>query len=269
MGAADLPQRIAQAYRWHRRLGGRVIATPYCHIVVDPTKPDVWDLNHADAVTAQTPAEIDAVFEAMDLHLAHTRWRAVHTDGLTPDPFLAHLAFADFREKTVVIQMALQDQANFRGPPPPDFRPVDSDGDWAALAHLLRANHVEGLTTGGLEIGPEMSADIVGGYRAQTPDCRFHLVWDAGAPIAYAACGVAPNGLGIVEDVFTASAHRRRGVASAMIAALVARLRATGCDTVFLGALAEEQAKGLYARLGFRPVSLARGWVKETVKSAR
>jgi hypothetical protein len=47
-----------------------------------------------------------------------------------------------------------------------------------------------------------------------------------------------------------------------MIAAFTDRLRAAGSHTVFLGALATEHPKHLYARLGFRPVTLARTWVR-------
>ena len=54
-----------------------------------------------------------------------------------------------------------------------------------------------------------------------------------------------------------------------MIAMLIGHLREQGCGVIFIGALAEEQAKHVYARLGFRPVSLARAWVKDTLKSAR
>jgi GNAT superfamily N-acetyltransferase len=205
----------------------------------------------------------------MDRHLAHTRWRAVHTDGFTPDPFIARLAFDDFRESPLIVQMALDGETSFRGVPPSDLRLIESEVDWAALSELVRANHVEGLSTGGLDLEPETSAAMVEGYRAKNPACQFHLVYDAGAAIAYAACAAAPNGLGIVEDVFTHPLHRRRGVASALITTLVARLRERGCGPVFLGALAGEQAKRLYARLGFRPVSYARGWVKETFRSAR
>jgi predicted GNAT family acetyltransferase len=48
-----------------------------------------------------------------------------------------------------------------------------------------------------------------------------------------------------------------------MIAAFASDLRASNCHTIFLGALAGEAAKRLYARLGFRPVMLARTWVKD------
>jgi hypothetical protein len=85
MIATDTAYAIADAYRWQRRLGNSNIATSHCHIVADPMRPDVWDANHADNVTAQIDAEIDAVFAAMDMHLAHCCWRVIHTDCFTPD----------------------------------------------------------------------------------------------------------------------------------------------------------------------------------------
>lgn len=259
MSGVPLARRIAEAYRWHRRLGAELIETPFCRVVADPTKPEVWDCNHADEVTAQSGDEIDAVFAAMDKHLAHSPWQVVHTDGFTPEPFLARLAFEDFEERPTTIQMALTGKIERRTV---DLRAVQSDADWAALAQLVRADHVEGKKTGGLDISPEISADIVANYRAKSPACRYHLVFEGGAPVAYGARAAAPNGVGMIEDLFTSPARRRRGVASAMIAAFVDQLVGHGCDAVFLGALAEETAKRLYSRLGFQPIALARAWVK-------
>src|SRR5271166_6438995 len=104
INAAETAKAIAEAYRWQRRLGHAVISAPHCHIVANPAHPDVWDSNHADEVTAETDAEIDAVFNAMDAHLAHTSWRVIHTDCSTPDAFLARLAFDGFEERPVTIQ---------------------------------------------------------------------------------------------------------------------------------------------------------------------
>jgi glutathione S-transferase len=87
--ADDLARLLAETYRWQRRLGNQVIATPHCGIVANPAHPDVWEANHADEVTAKTEAEIDAVFAAMDRHLGHTPWRMAHTDCFTADAFLA------------------------------------------------------------------------------------------------------------------------------------------------------------------------------------
>ena len=258
--------RIAGAYRWHRRLGARTIETPQGCIVADPERPQVWESNHVDAVSAARDEEIDALFAAMETHLAHAEDRVVYTDGFTPDAFLARIAFADYRECFLAIQMALQGPARVT-PIPLDLRFIDSEADWGRFAALVRLNHVEGHATGGMVLPPEFTAQMVAVYRAKAPACRFRLVFKDGEAIAYASSGAAPNGLGIVEDVFTRPEYRRRGVASTVIATLADELTRQGCDAVFLGALANEEAKRLYAKLGFRPVGLARTWVKP--KSAR
>jgi GNAT superfamily N-acetyltransferase len=259
---ADLARTIAEAYRWQRRLGHTQIAAPGCHIVADPAHPDVWDSNHADEVTAPSDAEIDAVFAAMDQHLGHTSWRVIHTDCFTPDPFLARLALDNFAERPVTIQMALQGALTDRGAAI-ELRPVTSDADWQALLKLVLADHAEGRRTANLDVSPEVSAGMVAGYRAKSAVYHFHFAIQNGVPVAYGAHAAAPNGAGMIEDLFTLPSARRRGIASAMIAAFTDRLRAAGCHTIFLGALATEQPKHLYARLGFHPVMLARTWVRK------
>ena len=258
----DLARIIAEAYRWQRRLGNTQITTAHCHIVADPSHPNVWDANHADEVTAQTDAEVDEAFRAMDEHLAHTRWRVVHTDQFTPGAFLARLALDDFDERSVTIQMALQEDIIDRGASI-TLHPVVSTADWDNLLKLVLADHAEGRRTSGTGVSPEVSAGIVAGYRAKSPAYQFHLAVQDGEPVAYGAHAAAPNGAGMIEDLFTLQSARRRGVATAMIAAFADRLRAAGCRTVFLGALSTEKPKHLYARLGFRPVMLARTWVRE------
>src|SRR5262245_61317414 len=150
----DPARIIAEAYRWQRRLGNTQIASAHCHIVADKTRPDVWDSNHADEVTARSDTEIASVFAAMDEHLDHTPWRVVHTDCFTPDAFLARLALEDFEERPVTIQMALQGELSDRGPAI-DLRPVTADADWDVLLKLVLADHAEGRRTGGLDLSPE------------------------------------------------------------------------------------------------------------------
>jgi GNAT superfamily N-acetyltransferase len=258
----SLARMIAEAYRWQRRLGNAQIAAPGCHIVADPAHPDVWDSNHADDVTAQTDAEIDLVFAAMDQHLGHTSWRVFHTDCFTPDRFLARLALDDFEERPVTIQMVLQGDPTDRGAAI-ELRPVVSDADWQALLQLVLADHAEGRRTSDLDLSAEISSGMVAGYRAKRGAYHFHLAIRHGIPVAYGAHCAAPNGAGMIEDLFTLQSARRQGIASAMIATFADRLRAAGCQTIFLGALATERPKHLYARLGFRPVTLARTWVRE------
>ena len=253
---------IAEAYRWQRRLGLDPVEAPGCHIVADPVHPNVWDANHADEVTAQTRAEIDAVFAAMDRHLGHTTWRVVHTDGFTSEAFLARLLLDGFEERPVTIQMALDGEITDRGADV-ELRPVIDEADWQTLLQLVLLDHAEGHRTSGLEVSPEVSAGLVAGYRAKSHANHFHLVMQNGAPVAYGAYAAAPNGAGMIEDLFTLPSARRQGLATGLIAAFADRLRVAGCHTIFLGALASEQPKHLYARLGFRPVSLARSWVRD------
>ena len=89
--ADDLARLLAETYRWQRRIGNQVIATPHCGIVANPAHPDVWDANHTDAVTAKTEAEIDTVFAAIDRHLGHTPcarspYRLLHRGRVSRSP---------------------------------------------------------------------------------------------------------------------------------------------------------------------------------------
>ena len=145
--AADFARVNAEAYRWQRRLGAIVVAAPHCSIVADPAHPDVWDSNHADAVTAESDDKIVAALAAMDQHLGHTPWRVVHTDAFTPDVFLAHQALDDFEERFVVVQMALRGALAERGAPV-ELRPVASEADWNILLRLVIANRSEPLRSG-------------------------------------------------------------------------------------------------------------------------
>ncbi|MDB5680011.1 GNAT family N-acetyltransferase [Sphingomonas bacterium] len=258
----DRNRLIAEAYRWQRRLGHRVIALPHCGIVADPAKPDLWDANHADDVTAQSDAEIDAVLAAMEEHLAHSGWRVLHTDGFTPDRFLARLAYLGFAERPVVVQMTC-DQLRPTGGAPVDLVEIADATGWAALTALVRADVTEGKRTGGLDLDDAFVDDMVANYRAKAPVYRFHLALLDGEPVAYGAMIAAPNGMGMIEDLFTLPSARRRGIASTMIAHFDAALRAEGSTGVFLGAVAEEEAKSLYYNLGFRPAMLSRCWVKQ------
>ncbi|WP_408640491.1 GNAT family N-acetyltransferase [Sphingomonas jeddahensis] len=120
----------------------------------------------------------------------------------------------------------------------------------------------EGARTGGKLLSPELSASIVVAYRAKDGPYRFHLVQIGDQAVAYGALAVAPSGAGMIEDLFTLPAFRRRGVASALIAHFTADLAARQCACVFLGAIVGDRARRLYAKLGFRPLMLTRCWVR-------
>lgn len=259
MTLTDL-RAIAETYRWHRGLGHDARNLSHARIVVDQLHPNVWDANHADGISAETEREIGAVLEALDVHLVHSDWRVIHTDPFTPEPFIARIAHDGFEERPAIIQMALSSRVHAAAAT--DLRLVESDDDWSTLAELVMQDHGEGLRTGGATISREVTDGIVAGYRAKSSACRFYIATLDGGPVGYGSFAAGPSGAGIIEDLFTLPSHRGRGVASGTIASFADRLRGMGCYTIFLGAIVGEQARHLYAKLGFQPVMLTRTWVK-------
>ena len=260
--ATDPLRPIAEAYRWQRRLGHEAIELDHCGIVADPARPDLWDANHADNVIAADDAAIDAVLAAMDEHLGHSDWRVVHTDAFTPEPFLARLAHLGFAERPLVVQMVCDQLAPVREAGIEVVEVLDQR-EWDVLAELVAADLAEGKRTGGLDLDLDFVRDMVANYRLKAPDYRFHLAVRDGHALAYGAMAIAPNRIGMVEDLFTLQSARRQGIASTLIARFDRELRAAGCHRVFLGAVAEEEAKSLYFNLGFRPAMLTRCWVRK------
>jgi GNAT superfamily N-acetyltransferase len=100
--------------------------------------------------------------------------------------------------------------------------------------------------------------------RRKAGPVTVYLAVLAGRPVAYGAKVECPNGLGMIEDIFTLSVARKRGIASALIAHLLGRLR-TEIPTrpVFLGAHARQEAKRLYRRLGFQPIMVTREFLRQ------
>lgn len=253
-------RKIVEAYHWQRELGNDVIQTPHCRIVKNAAVPNVWDANHASGVTAEQLDDIEVLLRDMERHLSHTSWRVIHTDPFTPESFVARLALDGYAEQPATIQMVLSERlrTDRRG----DIAPIETEADWQSLAALVRRDHEEGARTSGNILPPSVTDDIIAGYRAKSGPYRFHLARIDGKPAAYGALVAAPSGAGMVEDLFTLPTYRKRGIASAMIAQFSTALEEQGCTSIFLGAMVGEQARHLYAKLGFRPVMLTRCWVR-------
>lgn len=90
------------------------------------------------------------------------------------------------------------------------------------------------------------------------PDSAFVVATDETGEVAAMGSGIAyPPRLGFVGNMVVAERHRRRGVGSAILDAVVDRLTALGCDRLELNAT--EEGRPLYERHGFasRGVSVA------------
>jgi GNAT superfamily N-acetyltransferase len=95
-----------------------------------------------------------------------------------------------------------------------------------------------------------LDAKVMLADRAET---RFFGVEVDGEIVAWSDLYLA-QGVGQVEDVATASEHRGKGYATAVVLRAVQEARSAGADLVFLVADDYDWPKELYGRLGFDPV---------------
>lgn len=251
--------RVATARRWFRQLGHEVIAAaPGVSIIATPAYPDTWDANFA---TADEGASADALFAALDRHLPHSPWHAVAVDALTDPAIEAALALAGHVAEPPVIEFIAQAPLAARHPLPPIApRRVADAADWDAFAALVEADNRENMR----RFDAGVAAGLIAGMRRRSPPGDYWLIAAAegGAPIGYGLTAACPNGLGLIESLFVLPAHRGRGVMSAFILSAGERLRAAGCDALFIDANAGGSPARLYASLGFAPISLTRNWVR-------
>ncbi len=248
---------IARARRWFRLCGHHPIETPHATIVATPADPDVWDANFALAKPGADPARLIA---ALDAAMGHSRWRVVQADLLTDPDMPAALALSGFTQGPPLIEMATHAVQAPAARAPITLDTVTSDADWTEMIAMVRIDHAEGRRTG--TITEDVSAGLITLMRERVPAGSFALIRLNGEAAGYGLMLACPGGLGLLENLFTLPAMRGRGIMSAFIAQASARLSAQGCATIFLDALAGEQAKHLYARLGFRPVAITNCWTR-------
>jgi putative acetyltransferase len=92
--------------------------------------------------------------------------------------------------------------------------------------------------------------------RLRTPDLSFWSVWDGAELLGCAALRELDATHGELKSMRTASAHRRRGVAAALLDHVVAEARTRGYTRLSLetGSPAEfAPARSMYAAYGFAP----------------
>lgn len=247
--------RVADARRWFRIQGHAPVERDGIAVVATPEHPGTWDANFVTVAPGVVPA---ALFARLAADVA-TGWQVVHTDCLVDPSIEAALALAGFTTPMALIEMV---SARVVAPlPAPLVTLVEVDaGTWPTFAALIEADQREGRRAGGYD--PALAAGLIEARRRRIGPCRYWLLVEDEAAVGYGMTAVCPNGLGLIENLFTLPAHRGRGVMSGFIVEAARRLRAAGCDAIFLDAQAGDAPARLYARLGFRPVSLARTWVR-------
>jgi GNAT superfamily N-acetyltransferase len=245
-------------------LGNEVVAGERVRWVRNPACAEIYDANHGTAVRAATPGQIDAVLHEADVRYADLAHRTYKVDPGTPTAFEARLLL-DGYEGEAELQLLLTGDLQ-AAPRPVDIRPVDAPADWASVARLTRRDHEEEAAKAQrAPYAPSVTTAMVATKRAKAPALRFFLARDQdGEDCAFFSSWPGPDGSGVgkVEDLFTAPEHRRKGIATALIAHAVDDARRRGAVEVLIGADPRDTPKAMYAALGFAPVLVLRSYTK-------
>ena len=256
----DIVDKVAEAGAWLAGIGQEVRDGPHCRIVRDVDQPQIWDANHLRLIRARNDGEIREMMAAARTALAHATHSVLHVDPRTPPAVEAWLALEGY-ENDPMLQMVLSGPL-LASPPQIDLLPVIDEDDWQSFGAMLRDNFAE---TGPAE-SRGMTEDVAEGLlavaRTKAPDFQVFIAHMDGADCGYGAGGAGANGLGVVEDIYTKPAFRKRGVATAVVAHAIDFARAGGAEDILISAHADETPKHLYAGLGFRPVCVTRQYVK-------
>lgn len=248
-------ERVAGARRWFRVQGREPIEAGGVTVVATPAYPATWEANF---VMPGPGVGGEAALAALEKH-APAGWQVVQVDCLTAPDVEAVLALEGFAVANSLIEMVAKAVAPVPPAPRVAVERVGA-GAWDRFAALVEADHREGKRTG--DYDPAVAAGLLAGMRGRSA-CDHWLLVEDGVDLGYGMTALCPNGLGLIENLFTLPAHRGRGVMSRFIGAAAARLRAAGCDAVFLDAHADDTPKRLYAKLGFRAVAVTRTWVRK------
>jgi GNAT superfamily N-acetyltransferase len=238
------PARLRAYQREHfARIAARAEPFERGIAVFTPEHPTKWDLNLliVDDATGVPAGELLAEAERLQAP-AGLRHRKIQVlsggEGLAND-FTA----AGWIAETIVV-MALHG-ADARGDTP--HAEVRETG-FEAVRPLMEAWYRESM--GAAEARDLADSDADSAVRS---GARYFLAERDGEPGA--SCELLGfGGVGQVESVYTAAAHRGHGLASAVVRTAIAAARERGDDVVMILADAEDWPQRLYERLGFKTV---------------
>ena len=222
--------------------------------------PDIWDANHAQGLTAATPAAIDRLLERMDDVYAASSHRRLDCDFTTAPALEARLDLDGFHRRDFLV-MLLEGAPRLRAGTP-EIRPCADAETWAAFTALKVADWRELAARIGLPPSDAVGEGLARAARLRTPAARYWLAYDGGAPCGFLSSWEGVGGAGQVEDLYVRPDARGRGVAAALLRHGIEDCRRHGAAAVVIVADADDTPKSAYARIGFAPVAVKREYVR-------
>lgn len=131
------------------------------------------------------------------------------------------------------------------------MRRIETEADWDAMRRFddEQSNEEDWYGEGGTELFEKDR------FVSQAVGMRWDYLADAETGLMRAKVGsFARDGVVSLQDVMTDRTMRRRGLATGLLHAVIERCRSEGIDHFSLCADRDEDAIGIYRRLGFRDV---------------
>jgi ribosomal protein S18 acetylase RimI-like enzyme len=229
-------------------------AEPFAHGVAyfTPAHPTKWDLNLLVVEDASGTSAEDLIAAAERLQApAALRHRKIEiqTGG---EPFVDAFKAAGWSAERLIL-MLLRPGRDQRGEAHAEVREVD----YPAVRELMEQWYGEAMSASEARDLADADADT-----ALTSGARFFLTERDGA--AAACCMLLPgDGVGQVEEVYTAKRFRGQGLASAVVRVAIAAAQERGDELIMIMADADDWPQRLYERLGFETVDEFRTFTRK------
>ena len=242
------------------RLGNEAYGLLGATFVRNTQTPHIYDANHVADARPTTEGEIDAFLEAIEREYQASNHRRFDTDHRTPPEFAARLALEGFERYDGLIFLLEGDLIG--GAPACDIRPIETEADWDGYWELHLQNWLEHQERLKRPPNEEIARSMLMSHRLKQPPVQYFMAYVMEKPVAYFNSWAGIDGVGQVEDLFTAPEHRKKGYAEALIHHCVADARAKGAGPVVIAADPTDTPKQIYARMGWRPVALHTKYTK-------
>jgi GNAT superfamily N-acetyltransferase len=227
---------------------------PFAHGVAyfTPAHPTKWDLNLMVVEDASATSAEELIAEAERLQAAAgLRHRKIEIQSGGEALVDAFKAVGWSAER--LILMLLRAGKDQRGETRADVREVD----FGAVRDLMEQWYGEAMSAAEARDLADADADS-----ALASGARFFLTERDGVPAA--SCMLLPGeGVGQVEEVYTAKPFRGHGLASAVVRAAIAAAHERGDELIMITADGDDWPQRLYERLGFETVDEVRTFTRK------
>jgi len=254
----DLPARCVAAWHAYLALGNERFEAEDAVFVRNRDLPSVRDANHVWAIKASAPEHVERLLQSAEREYAGFPHRCFCTDFATPPQFEAYLVLRGYHRIEALV-MALEGDLSVTSADH-QIRPPRDESTWEALTGLHALALRETRTSRGEQYDEELAEASARANRMKSPPVTYWLAYVDGKPRAHCSSWLGPEGVGLVEDLFTHPGFRHRGLATALVRHAVQACRAHGAGPVTLMAVADDTPRHMYAEMGFRPVAMVRSY---------